>query len=65
MDDDMDKLSLFADTVGGGAAVNKRRGEDLVRVKIAAQENQRLRRRVKQPPVISCERGCSTEEPAI
>ncbi len=42
MDDDMDKLSLFADTAGGGAAVNKRRGEDLARAKIAAQQNQRL-----------------------
>ena len=42
MDDDMDKLSLFAETAGGGAAVNKRRGEDLARAKIAAQQNQRL-----------------------
>jgi hypothetical protein len=40
MDDDMDKLSLFAETSGGGAAVNKRRGEDLARAKIAAQQNQ-------------------------
>ena len=42
VDDDMDKLSLFADTAGGGAAVNKRRGEDLARAKVAAQQNQRL-----------------------
>jgi len=40
MDDDMDKLSLFAETAGGGAAVNKRRGEDLARAKVAAQQNQ-------------------------
>ena len=42
MDDDMDKLSLFADTAGGGAAVDKRRGEDLARAKVAAQQNQLL-----------------------
>ncbi|MBN9535731.1 MAG: hypothetical protein J0H77_03365, partial [Alphaproteobacteria bacterium] len=40
MDDDMDKLSLFAETAGGGAAVNKRRNEDLARAKIAAKQNQ-------------------------
>ena len=40
MDDDMDKLSLFAETAGGGAAVNKRRNEDLARAKITAQQNQ-------------------------
>jgi hypothetical protein len=40
VDDDMDKLSLFADTAGGGAAVNKRRGEDLARAKVAAAQNQ-------------------------
>ena len=40
VDEDMDKLSLFAETAGGGAAVNKRRGEDLARAKVAAQQNQ-------------------------
>ena len=42
VDDDMDKLSLFADTAGGGAAVNKRRGEDIARARVAAAQNQRL-----------------------
>ena len=43
VDDDMDKLSLFADTAGGGAAVNKKRGEDVARAKVAAAHNlQRL-----------------------
>ena len=43
MDDDMDKLSLFAETAGGGAAVDKKRGEDVARAKIAAAQNlQRL-----------------------
>jgi len=42
LDDEMDKLSLFADTAGGGAAVNKKRGEDLARAKVAAAHNQRL-----------------------
>ncbi|MCX7360919.1 MAG: radical SAM protein [Alphaproteobacteria bacterium] len=42
MDDDMDKLSLFAETSGGGAAVDKRRGEDLARARVAAAQNQRL-----------------------
>ena len=40
VDEGADKLSLFAETSGGGAAVNKRRGEDLARAKIAAQQNQ-------------------------
>ena len=38
----MDKLSLFADTAGGGAAVTKKRGEDLARAKVVAAHNQRL-----------------------
>ena len=42
VDDDMDKLSLFAETAGGGAAVDKKRGEDLARAKVAARQNQRL-----------------------
>jgi len=42
LDDEMDKLSLFADTAGGGAAVDKKRGEDLARAKVAAAQNQRL-----------------------
>jgi hypothetical protein len=42
-DDEMDKLSLFADTAGGGAAVTKKRGEDVARAKVAAAHNlQRL-----------------------
>jgi hypothetical protein len=40
VDDDMDKLSLFAETAGGDAAVSKRRGED--RARAAAAQNQRL-----------------------
>ncbi len=40
VDEDMDKLALFAETAGGGAAVSKRRGEDLARAKVAAQQNQ-------------------------
>ena len=39
-EDEMDKLSLFADTAGGGAAVTKKRGEDLARAKVAAAHNQ-------------------------
>ena len=38
----MDKLALFAETAGGGAAVAKRRSEDLARAKLAAAHNQRL-----------------------
>ena len=42
-EDEMDKLSLFADTAGGGAAVTKKRGEDLARAKVVAAHNlQRL-----------------------
>jgi hypothetical protein len=41
-DEDMDKLAMFTDTAGGGAAVAKRRGEDLARAKQAVAQNQRL-----------------------
>jgi hypothetical protein len=40
VDEDMDKLALFAETAGGGAALSKRRGEDLARAKVAAKQNQ-------------------------
>jgi hypothetical protein len=33
---------MFTDTAGGGAAVAKRRNEDLARAKNAAAQNQRL-----------------------
>jgi hypothetical protein len=42
VDDDMEKLSMFTDTAGGGGAVNKVRGEELARAKVAAAQNQRL-----------------------
>ena len=42
VEEDMDKLSLFAETSGGGAALTKKRGEDLARAKVAAANNQRL-----------------------
>ena len=42
VDDEMDKLSLFAETLGGEAAVSKRRGEDVARARLAAAQNQRL-----------------------
>jgi hypothetical protein len=42
VDDEMDKLSLFADTLGGEAAVSKRRGEDLARARLVVAQNQRL-----------------------
>jgi hypothetical protein len=41
-DEDMEKLSMFTETAGGGSAVNKVRGEDLARAKVAAAQNQRL-----------------------
>jgi len=41
-DPDLDKLALFAETAGGGAALSKRRGEDLARAKVAAAQNLRL-----------------------
>jgi hypothetical protein len=42
VEEDLDKLALFAETAGGGAALSKRRGEDLARAKVAAKQNQRL-----------------------
>ena len=43
VEDEMDKLALFADTAGGGDAVSKKRVEDLARTRIAAARNvQRL-----------------------
>jgi hypothetical protein len=43
VEDEMDKLALFAETAGGGGAVSKKRGEDLARARIAAAQNvQRL-----------------------
>jgi radical SAM family protein len=36
VEDEMDKLALFADTSGGGNAVTKKRVEDLARIRIAA-----------------------------
>jgi hypothetical protein len=39
VDEDMDKLALFAETAGGGAAVSKKRGEDLARARVAAAHN--------------------------
>jgi hypothetical protein len=38
----LNKLALFAETAGGGAAVTKKRGEDLARAKVAADRNQWL-----------------------
>jgi hypothetical protein len=42
VDEDMDKLALFAQTAGGEAAVSKVRNEDLARAKVAAARDQRL-----------------------
>jgi len=42
VEEDLDKLALFAETAGGGAALSKRRGEDLARAKVAAAQNLRL-----------------------
>jgi hypothetical protein len=39
VDEDVDKLALFAETAGGGAALSKKRGEDLARAKVAAAHN--------------------------
>jgi hypothetical protein len=36
VEDEMDKLALFADTAGGGNAVSKKRVEDLARARVAA-----------------------------
>ena len=43
VEEDLDKLALFAETAGGGAALSKRRGEDLARAKLAAVQNVRQR----------------------
>jgi len=42
IDQDFDKLALFAETAGGEAALSKKRGEDLARARVAAAHNQRL-----------------------
>ncbi len=42
VDEEMDKLALFAATAGGEAAVSKRRGEDVARARAAVAHNQRL-----------------------
>ncbi len=43
VEEDLDKLALFAETAGGGAALSKQRGEDLLRAKVAARHDaQRL-----------------------
>jgi hypothetical protein len=42
VDDEDDKLALFAETAGGEAALSKVRNEDLARAKVAAARNQRM-----------------------
>jgi hypothetical protein len=42
VEEDMDKLALFAKTAGGEAAVSKKRGEDRARARVAAEHTQRL-----------------------
>jgi hypothetical protein len=42
VDDEDDKLALFAETAGGEAALSKVRTEDLARAKAAAARNRRL-----------------------
>ena len=42
VDDEDDKLALFAETSGGEAALAKVRSEDLARAKLAVARNQRL-----------------------
>ncbi len=42
VEEDMDKLALFAETAGGEAAVSKKRGEDLARARVAREHTQRL-----------------------
>jgi hypothetical protein len=42
LDEELDKLALFAETAGGEAAVVKKRGEDLARARAAVAHNQRL-----------------------
>ncbi len=39
VEEDLDKLALFSETAGGTAAVTKKRGEDVLRAKVAAQHN--------------------------
>jgi hypothetical protein len=40
VDEDLDKLALFAETAGGGAALSKRRGEDSARARVVARNQQ-------------------------
>jgi hypothetical protein len=42
VEEDLDKLALFAETAGGGAALSKRRGEDIARARVAAAHSRRL-----------------------
>ena len=42
IEEELDKLALFAETAGGGAALSKKRGEDLARAKVAIAHSQRL-----------------------
>jgi Radical SAM superfamily len=42
VEEDLDKLALFAETAGGGAALSKKRGEDIARARVVASHNQRL-----------------------
>ena len=42
VEEDLDKLALFAETAGGEAALSKRRGEDVARDRVVAARNQRL-----------------------
>jgi hypothetical protein len=42
VEEELDKLSLFAETAGGEAAVSKKRGEDLARARMAVAQNQKL-----------------------
>jgi len=42
VEEDMDKLALFAETAGGEAALSKRRGEDLARARLAGPRRQLL-----------------------
>ena len=42
VDEDLDKLALFAETAGGGAALSKRRGEDSARARATAAQKLRL-----------------------
>jgi hypothetical protein len=43
IEEDLDKLALFAETAGGEAALSKRRSEDLARAKLVAAQNVRQR----------------------